>query len=55
MPSAFSVRLQTWRQTMNKNLLAVSLGALMLSTAAVAQSVQIMSSVPPQSVTVTDW
>src|SRR5262245_28220329 len=40
---------------MNKKLLAASLGALMLSTAAIAQPVQIMSSVPPQSVTVTDW
>jgi sporulation protein YlmC with PRC-barrel domain len=40
---------------MHKKLVAASLGALMLSTAAVAQSVQIMSSVPPQSVTVTDW
>jgi sporulation protein YlmC with PRC-barrel domain len=40
---------------MKKKVVAASLGALMLSTAAIAQSVQVLSSVPPQSVTVTDW
>jgi sporulation protein YlmC with PRC-barrel domain len=40
---------------MKKKFVAASLGALMLSTAAIAQSVQVLSSVPPQSVTVTDW
>jgi sporulation protein YlmC with PRC-barrel domain len=40
---------------MKKKFVAASLGALMLSTAAIAQSAQVLSSVPPQSVTVTDW
>jgi sporulation protein YlmC with PRC-barrel domain len=40
---------------MKKKFVAASLGALMLSTAAIAQSGQVLSSVPPQSVTVTDW
>ena len=41
---------------MNK-FVAVSLGALMLSTAALAQSPsqEVMTSIPAQSVTVTHW
>ena len=39
-----------------KRFVATSIGALMISTAALAQSpVQIMTSVPAQSVTVTNW
>ena len=38
-----------------KRFIAAAAGALMLSSAAFAETPQIMTSVPAQSVTVTDW
>jgi sporulation protein YlmC with PRC-barrel domain len=38
-----------------KTLVAATLGALMLSTAAIAQAPQVLSSLPPQSLTVNEW
>src|SRR4051794_37386818 len=46
---------QSFGETTMKKLIAVAAGTVMLSGIAFAEAPQIMSSVPAQSVTVTDW